>query len=142
MNPKTLVIYTDGGARGNPGPGGAGAVIYDADGQTELATISEYLGDYVTNNQAEYQAVILALTKAHEMGATQVNCFLDSDLIVNQLRLRYKVKHPGLQPYFVKAWNLVQRFQKIGFTHVPREKNLRADQLVNQALDYHLNTAV
>jgi ribonuclease HI len=135
MKTEKVIVYTDGGARGNPGPGGAGAVIYDIDGRTELATISEYLGDNITNNQAEYQAVILALTKAHELGATGVDCFLDSELIVNQLKLAYKVKNQGLQPYFVKAWNLIQGFRVVTFTHVPREKNKRADQLVNQALD-------
>lgn len=137
MKHHQVITFTDGGARGNPGPGGAGAVIYATDGRTELATVSEYLGDNITNNQAEYQAVILALTKARELGATRVDCFLDSELIVNQLKLEYKVKNQGLQPYFVKAWNLIQQFRSVTFTHVPREKNKRADQLVNQALDRH-----
>ncbi|MFA6197539.1 MAG: ribonuclease HI family protein [Patescibacteria group bacterium] len=138
MTHEHVIAFTDGGARGNPGPGGAGAVICALDRTTELATISEYIGDEITNNQAEYQAVILALTKAHELGATLVDCFLDSELIVNQLKLEYKVKNQGLQPYFVKAWNLIQQFKTVTFTHVPREKNKRADQLVNQALDRHL----
>ena len=89
-----LVIYTDGGARGNPGPAGIGAVIYDADRRL-VAEVSEYLG-VATNNQAEYQALIAALKKAVSLGAAELECYLDSELVVKQLKREYKVKNKAL----------------------------------------------
>lgn len=138
MKHEHVIMFSDGGARGNPGPGAAGAVIYSLDKKTELATVSEYLGDMVTNNQAEYQAVFLGLQQARELGAKRVDCFLDSELITNQLLLKYRVKNSDLQAWFTKTWNLTQGFSKVTFTHVPRADNKRADQLVNQALDMRL----
>lgn len=129
---KHLDLATDGGARGNPGPAGIGAVIRQS--THTVATIKRFLGN-ATNNVAEYEAVIAALTKARELGADSLTLHLDSELICEQLNLRYKVKHKDLQPRFVKAWNLLQSFQKIKIVHVPREHNKVADRLVNEAID-------
>ncbi|MBI4215252.1 MAG: ribonuclease HI family protein [Parcubacteria group bacterium] len=134
---KKVIIYTDGGARGNPGPAGIGAVILDGETKKKLAEISEYIGE-TTNNQAEYQALYKALLKAKDIGADEVSCFLDSQLVVRQLGREYKVRDAGLAAWFVKVWNLVCGFKKATFTHVEREKNQEADRLVNQAIDRHL----
>src|SRR3989344_3997857 len=128
---KKATIYTDGGARGNPGPAGIGAVITLA-GKQHL--FKKYIGE-PTTHQAEYQAVILALEEAKRLGVDEVAFFLDSELVAEQLNRRYKVKHPELQPLFLKAWNLAQSFKKITYSHVPRGQNKRADTLVNQAID-------
>ncbi len=133
MKNKKIIIYTDGGARGNPGPAGIGAVLYNED-QEVLAKISQYLG-VATNNQAEYQALILALKKALELGAEEVNCYLDSELVVCQLNREYKVKNKDLAPLFLSIYNLSLSFKKITFTHIPRERNKLADQLANEAMD-------
>lgn len=125
-------LFSDGGARGNPGPAAIGAVLYQDD--EELATVSEYIGE-TTNNQAEYRAILAGVELALEKGVKELECFLDSELIVEQLNQRYKVKDKELAKLFVKVWNLTLKFDKISFTHVRREGNKRADQLVNQALD-------
>lgn len=134
---KELIIRTDGGARGNPGPAAIGVVIEDNAGR-ELKTLSRYIGT-ATNNQAEYQAIYEGLKQALVIGAREVKCYLDSELVVKQLRLEYKVKDKNLAGLFIKVWNLAQAFKNIEFYYVPREKNVRADQLVNQALDEKLN---
>jgi len=128
-----LIIYTDGGARGNPGPSGIGAIIYD-ENRNKLAEISEFIGK-ATNNQAEYKAVIAALEKAKELGGEELEFYLDSELVVKQLKREYKVKHPDLAPLFLKIYNLEMGFKKISFKHVPREMNTEADVLVNKAID-------
>jgi len=128
-----LIIYTDGGARGNPGPAGIGAVIYN-EKQSIIAEISQYLG-VATNNQAEYRALIAAFEKAKELGATQLDCYLDSELVVKQLRHEYKVKNKDLAPLFLTVYNLALNFQTITYTHIPREKNQAADKLANEAMD-------
>lgn len=128
-----LIIYTDGGSRGNPGPAALGAVVGDRE-------YGEYLGE-MTNNQAEYRAVIFALKKAKQlMGSKkaaemEVEVRMDSELIVKQLNGEYKIKEPELQPLFVEVWNLRLDFKKVDFKHVRREQNKAADSLVNQALD-------
>jgi len=129
-----VIAYTDGGARGNPGPAGAGAVIYDEEQKQELATISEFLG-HATNNTAEYTAVLMVLQRAKELGATSVHVRLDSELVQRQMLGIYRVKQPHLQTLFVQIHNLVQGFEKVSFEHVRREKNVRADELANQAMD-------
>ncbi|MDD5566935.1 MAG: ribonuclease HI family protein [Patescibacteria group bacterium] len=134
---KSVIIYSDGGARGNPGPAAAGVVIYASEDKKAIETISEYLGE-LTNNQAEYRAVGLGLAKARELGAQTAVCYLDSELVVKQLTLKYKVKNHQLGPYFVKVWNLVQQFKKVEFKHISREQNKVADRLVNEALDKKL----
>ncbi|MFA6322891.1 MAG: ribonuclease HI family protein [Candidatus Buchananbacteria bacterium] len=125
------IIHTDGGARGNPGPAGIGAVI-DFGGQQYL--LKKYIGE-ATNNQAEYQAVILALEKAKELGATELDIYLDSELVKQQLSGAYKVKNEGLGVLFVQVWNLAQGFGKVKYFHIYREDNKLADKLVNQAID-------
>lgn len=130
---EKLIIYTDGGARGNPGPGGIGAVIYDED-KKKIAEISEFLG-HSTNNQAEYKAVIAAMKKAKELGAEFLEFFLDSELVVKQLKREYKVKNPDLAPLFLQIYNLEMGFKKISFHHIPRERNKEADALANMAMD-------
>lgn len=133
MNEKKLIIYTDGGARGNPGPAGIGAVIKDSDGEV-LAEISEYIGE-TTNNQAEYRAVIAAIKKAQELEADVLEFFLDSELVVKQLNQEYKVKNQDLAPLFVQIYNATLSFKKVIFKHVRREFNKAADKLANQAMD-------
>lgn len=133
MQYNKLTIFTDGGARGNPGPAGIGAVILDEKGSA-VAEISEYIGE-TTNNQAEYKALIAALFKAKELGGQELEVFLDSELVVKQLNREYRVKDQGLAPLFVQVYNLSLGFKKIVFKHIRREKNKEADKLVNQALD-------
>lgn len=137
---QTITIYTDGGARGNPGPSGIGAVIYGEDGKV-LKEVSKFLG-HQTNNFAEYQAVIEALeaTKkllgAAKLKETHVDVRMDSELVVRQLSGLYQIKEPTLFPQFIKIHNLrVKDFPRITFTHVPREKNKEADRLANDAMD-------
>ncbi len=130
---KTFIIYSDGGARGNPGPAAIGAVILSLDGEV-IKEISKTIGE-TTNNQAEYQAIIAGLEAAKDLGAEAVDCFLDSELVVKQLKREYKVKNQDLAPLFLRVHNLSVQFKKISYTHVPREKNKEADRLVNEALD-------
>lgn len=131
-----VIIHTDGGARGNPGPAGIGAVLTD-ESALLVAEVSEYIGE-ATNNQAEYKAVIAALEKAKALGAVEVNLFADSELVVKQLKREYKVKHPELLPLYSKVYNLSLGFKKITYTHVRREFNKEADALVNKAIDEYL----
>ena len=128
-----LIIFTDGGARGNPGPAGIGAAIYD-ENKVMVAEISEYLG-VATNNQAEYKALIAAISKAKQLGAKELDCYLDSELVVKQLKREYKVKNKELAPLFLSIHNLSLNFNKISYTHIPRERNSEADRLANEAMD-------
>jgi len=128
-----FVIYTDGGARGNPGPAALGVVVEDKE-------YSEYLGE-MTNNKAEYLALVFALKKAKALLGSkkaeeaEIEVRMDSELIVRQLNGIYKIKEPDLQPLFIEVWNLRLDFKKATFHHIPREQNKRADRLVNKALD-------
>ncbi|MDP3901571.1 MAG: ribonuclease HI family protein [bacterium] len=130
---KRLVIYTDGGARGNPGPAAIGVVV----GSKKYG---EYIGE-ATNNVAEYKAVIFALKKAKALigkkkaADVELEVNMDSELVVRQLNGDYKILDENLQPLFVEVWNLRLDFGGIIFRHVPREKNKEADGLVNEALD-------
>lgn len=139
MKPTELIIYTDGGARGNPGPAATGVVIQDASGKT-LKEYSEYLGER-TNNEAEYEAVILALKKTKHLygkDATKdmtIHFRVDSELIARQLSGRYKVEEERLARLFMKVWNLKMDFGSVDFESIPREKNRTADRLVNRELD-------
>lgn len=128
-----LLVYTDGGARGNPGPAATGVVLCDTAG-TPLKAYGEYLG-VQTNNYAEYRALISALECAQKMGATEVACYADSKLVVEQLNRRWKVKHPEIQKLFIEAWNALQQFDRYTISYIPREKNTAADAEVNKALD-------
>ncbi|KKR14931.1 MAG: Ribonuclease H [Candidatus Falkowbacteria bacterium GW2011_GWA2_39_24] len=130
---KKLIIHTDGGARGNPGPAGIGVMIKDDKGK-EVKTIAKYLGK-ATNNQAEYQAVLAGIEAAVKLKATEAEFYLDSELVVKQLNREYKVKNLELQPLFVKVYNHSLKFKKISFHHVRREQNKEADALANLAMD-------
>lgn len=130
-----LVIFSDGGARGNPGPAATGIVIKNAFGET-LAKFGEYLGEQ-TNNYAEYSALIAGLKKAKELKATEVECVLDSELVVKQMNREYKVKEPTLQKLFIQAWNSASVFKKITYRHTLRENNKEADAILNKILDNH-----
>lgn len=135
---EKLYIYTDGGARGNPGPAACGAVIKNG-GEVILET-SKYIG-IATNNQAEYEALILALEKAKEIFGSKktkemaMECHLDSELVVKQLNHEYRIKNEGLKPLYLKVCNLLRDFNSVKFTHIRREQNKLADKLVNQELD-------
>jgi len=129
-----VVIYTDGGARGNPGPAGAGVVIIDGEKKTE---VKAYLGNLQTNNWAEYEAVVIALGKCLEMMLRDrdIEFRLDSQLVVEQLKGNWKIKEPGLKVQAEKVRSLLKDFGTVTFTYVPREENKEADRLVNEAID-------
>jgi len=133
MQYKKLIIYTDGGARGNPGPAGIGVVIYD-ENKKVVKKRAEYIGEQ-TNNQAEYQALILGLSEAKALGAEEADCYLDSELVVRQMKGEYKVKNKNIRPLYSVAVNMVKNFKKIIFFSIPREDNEAADELVNEAID-------
>ncbi|MDD2901460.1 MAG: ribonuclease HI family protein [Syntrophales bacterium] len=126
-------LYCDGASRGNPGPAGAGALLYDPGG-TLKGQLSQYLGE-TTNNVAEYQALILGLQMAREQGATRVQVLADSQLIVEQLKGSYRVKSPHLQPLYHQAQKELQSFAAYAISHVPRAENTLADGLANQGID-------
>ena len=132
---KRLILYSDGGARGNPGPAAIAAVITTEDGQT-LTTKTRYIGIH-TNNQAEYHALILALETALAFEAEEVICHLDSELVTRQLNGEYTVKNPTLQQLWSKTLALRRQFKKTQFISVPRTNpNIqKADKLLNQTLD-------
>jgi ribonuclease HI len=122
----------DGAARGNPGPAGAGIVFTTEDGIVQ--SFGEYLGE-ATNNVAEYRALIAGISKAIEIGVMELHVHSDSELIVNQLNGHYKVKNPQLQELYFSVIKAIASFEKVTFTHVPREKNKEADRLANLAID-------
>ncbi|OGY81837.1 MAG: hypothetical protein A3F54_04675 [Candidatus Kerfeldbacteria bacterium RIFCSPHIGHO2_12_FULL_48_17] len=128
-----IIAYTDGGARGNPGPAGLGVVLYNEQGKI-VSRHKAFLG-VQTNNQAEYKAVIVALTEALNHGADELELRADSKLIIEQLKGNYRVKDKILGQLFVKVWNLRHRFKKIILVHVPRARNKVADALANEAMD-------
>ena len=132
-----FIINTDGAARGNPGPAGLGVVIKNDAGEI-VAEIAKYFGE-ATNNQAEYAALLEALKKAVELKCSDVELRLDSELVVNQLKGIYKVKHEGLKPLFEEAKGLLRKFGTCNIKHVVREKNKEADKLANKAIDEHFN---
>lgn len=130
---QVITFYTDGGARGNPGPAGAG--VYSP----QFGERKRYLG-VATNNQAEYAALLMAFEAAVEYKSLhpeymEVECFMDSELIVKQMNREYRVKNAELQTFFVQVWNLTTQFSRVTFTHVPRAQNKEADRQVNQAID-------
>jgi len=130
---KKFITFSDGGARGNPGPAGIGALIYDEEKKV-IAELSKYLG-VATNNQAEYRALIMVLEKAFSLGGEEIVCYLDSELVVKQLNREYKIKNKDLAPLFLNVYNLSLQFKKISFKHIPREQNKEADALANLAMD-------
>lgn len=127
-----LIINTDGLSKNNPGQAAIGAVLRDTRGKI-VATISQAIG-IATNNEAEYSAIIAALEKALVVGAEQVELRSDSELVVNQLNGRYKVRSTGLRPFYLQAAKLLGQFQKVSLVCVPRELNTEADRLANEAV--------
>jgi len=136
---KNFIIYTDGGSRGNPGPSALGVVFENEKGQV-LKEYGQTLGE-MTNNQAEYQAVIFALKKLKSLIGGQaaqkatVEIRSDSELLVSQLQGKYKILDEKIQPLFILVWNLKLDYKKVSFVLIPREKNKKADFLANEALD-------
>ena len=130
----TIIIYTDGGARNNPGPAGVGVVIMD--GGRVIAELKQYLGEQ-TNNWAEYEALALALQEAkrRKLQGRSIEIRMDSKLVIEQIAGNWKVKEPTLKPQVAKARALLADFPKYKFVHIPREENIEADRLVNEALD-------
>jgi ribonuclease HI len=128
-----LVIHSDGASRGNPGDAGIGILITDVKGQV-LLEIAEYLGQ-ATNNVAEYTALIRGLEEGLKIGGTEVLVYCDSELMVKQLSGLYRVKNEGLIPLFRQVLQLRQKYRKFNISHIPREKNKRADQLANLGID-------
>lgn len=131
---ERLIIYADGGARGNPGPAGAGAAVLDVNGGV-VAEVSHYLGR-ATNNVAEYAALIGGLVEAKRLAPeAAVEVRMDSELVIKQMKGLYKVKHPNLKPLYAEAKELASGFSAISYVHVPREHNKLADKLANDAMD-------
>lgn len=126
-------LFTDGGSRGNPGPAGSGAVLLNPDG-VECAVAKRYLGT-ATNNVAEYMAIIIGLQMARDHGVTDLTVCMDSELAVKQLNGAYRVKNEALARLFLEVKELVRAFHRVTFKHVRRERNTRADELVNNAID-------
>lgn len=132
---QEIIMYTDGGSRGNPGPAGIGVWI-----ETLNKKFGEYIGEK-TNNEAEYEALIFGLKKIKQlvgnekMKKTAVVCFLDSELVVKQLNHEYRLKDERIQKFFIEIWNMMLDFKTVSFRHVLREKNKIADSMVNEALD-------
>jgi ribonuclease HI len=134
--PREVLIYCDGGARGNPGPAAIGAVVWDAstDPPTRVATVSELIG-ITTNNVAEYKACIAGLEAAAPLRARRARVRADSQLMIKQLAGEYRVRQPHLVPLHAEAKRLLQEYDEVDLRHVPREQNVDADALVNAALD-------
>ena len=126
-------LYTDGGARGNPGPAAYGFVL-EADDGTILAAEGEAIGE-ATNNVAEYRGLVAGLARAAELAVPEVEVRSDSELLVKQMRGEYRVKNAALRTLSLEAARLGREIGRVSYVHVPREKNELADQLVNEALD-------
>lgn len=142
MEKNKITIYTDGGARGNPGPAAIGVVIEG--GPMGKKEYGEYIGE-TTNNEAEYRAVIFALKKLKPLIGSDkcreslVEFALDSELVVKQLNKEYKLKDKNIQNFFIEIWNLTFDFGGVSFRHISREENKEADRIVNQVLDRESN---
>jgi ribonuclease HI len=131
-----LQVYSDGAARGNPGPSGAGAVLIEPGGQV-VAKVGKFLG-HQTNNYAEYMGLLLGLKQARALGAKEIEVFADSELLIRQLGGRYQVKSPSLRPLYEEAVVLLKAFSRVKLVHVPREMNSAADEMSNRAIDERL----
>jgi ribonuclease HI len=131
---RRLLIYTDGAARGNPGPAGLGAILRDAETGEVLAELARFLG-LRTNNYAEWTAVEDALREALTLGATHVDLRMDSELVARQISGRYRVKHPDLKPIHARVMEMLGQLGGYTVGHVPRELNQDADRLSNVAID-------
>lgn len=127
-------VEADGGSRGNPGPAGYGAVVWDAERAAVLAEAKSAIGS-ATNNVAEYRGLIAGLEAAAGLGATEADVYMDSKLVVEQMAGRWRVKHPDLVPLHRRAAEIAQRFTRVDYTWIPRAQNSDADRLANQAMD-------
>ena len=133
-----IVIYTDGGSRGNPGPAAIGVILTDEKGKV-IKEYAEKIGR-ATNNEAEYEAVIFALQKAkllfgkRKIKDMEIEVKMDSEFVAKQLNGKYKILDRNIEQLFLKTWNLKVEFGNVKFTYIPRNKNIEADKLVNQAL--------
>ncbi len=138
-NLERIIIYTDGGSRGNPGNSGIGVVIADENGN-KIKEYSNFLG-VKTNNEAEYEAAIFGLQKIkallgkEKIKSADIEVRMDSELVARQLGGIYKIENEKLTPLFLKIWNLKIDFGNISFKHIPREQNEEADRLANEAMD-------
>jgi len=130
---KKLVLYIDGGARGNPGPAGIGVVILDERGK-KIKDLSKYIGE-ATNNIAEYSALLYGLEEALILRADEIKINLDSELVAKQLEGDYRVKDANIRPLFERALNMLKSFKSFEIKHIEREKNKEADKLVNRAIN-------
>jgi ribonuclease HI len=133
-SPRRILIYTDGAARGNPGPAGLGAILRDAETREVLAELARFLG-VRTNNYAEWTAVEDALQEALRLGATHVDLRMDSELVARQISGRYRVKHADLKPIHASVMAMLGQLEGYTVGHVPRELNKDADRLSNVAID-------
>jgi len=137
---RKIIIYTDGGSRGNPGPAAIGVIFCNEKGEV-FKKYSEYLGQNITNNEAEYKAAIFALKKFKALFGkklaknTEIKLKSDSELLIKQLKGEYKILEPELQPLFLQIWNLKLDFKNVKFNLISRQKNKEADRLVNEVLD-------
>jgi ribonuclease HI len=144
---KKIIINTDGASRGNPGKASIGVVFYNEKEQI-IKEFGEYLGDKLTNNEAEYQAVIYALKKFKTVfgkeiaKTTELEIRSDSELMVSQLNGKYKLVNENIQKFFIEIWNLKTDFISVKFKQIPREKNKDADRMANQALDSQPQTLI
>ena len=130
-----MILYADGGSRGNPGPAGSGAYLEDEAGNP-VARVYKYIGE-TTNNVAEYSALIFGLKEAQRQGAEDLLVRLDSQLVVRQIEGVYRVKEPTLQKLHEQALTLLKNFRSFRIEHIPREENAEADKLANLAMDSH-----
>ncbi len=132
-NTEKFFLYVDGAARNNPGPAGGGAVVYKGN-EEKIAEASSYFGSRLTNNAAEYRALILGLELLPKE-CKELKIHMDSELVIKQLTGEYAVKSPNLNPYFEEVKSNLEKFKRVEFEAIPREKNKEADQLANRALD-------
>jgi ribonuclease HI len=130
---RKLRVTSDGAARGNPGPAGAGAVVFDEEGQV-LERLGKFLGRQ-TNNVAEYHGLLLGLRRAQELGAEELEVVADSELVIRQLSGAYQVRAPALRDLHSEALSLLKAFRKVKLLHVPRAENSEADEMSNRAID-------
>jgi ribonuclease HI len=134
VSSRRILIYTDGAARGNPGPAGLGAILRDAQTGEVLAELARFLG-IRTNNYAEWTAVEEAIRHALELGASQLDLRMDSELVARQISGRYRVKHADLKPIHARVMAMLGQLESYTVGHVPRELNKDADRLSNVAID-------
>ena len=130
---KEIFVYVDGASRGNPGPAGAGVWIIDADGHC-LSKRAEFLG-VTTNNVAEYQALLVGLKEAIKLSPARLSVYMDSELVVKQVRGEYRVRSKDLLPLYTQVKKIMQRFSSVSLQYIPRKKNREADRLANHAID-------